>query len=208
MFAARFTLILPADAETSRLAAALPAVLAPGRIEAVIVPAGGDGKAQAERAKALVPLIQAAGAAALLEAPEDARLVARSGAAGAHYPFGHPDFREALKTLKPARIVGVGNLRTKHEAMEAGEADVDYLMFGEPRADGFTPEAEKTAERAAWWAEIFQIPCVAYAAGLSSVPTMAATHADFIALGPWLFESDASATFRAALAALTPETSR
>ncbi len=53
--------------------------------------------------------------------------------------------------------------------MEAGERDIDYVMFGEPRADGFVPPLAQTIERAEWWAAIFNVPCVAYAPDLDSV---------------------------------------
>ena len=47
--------------------------------------------------------------------------------------------------------------------MSAGEAGADYLLFGEPRPDGTIPALESVIERATWWAEIFETPCVAYA---------------------------------------------
>jgi thiamine-phosphate pyrophosphorylase len=56
-------------------------------------------------------------------------------------------------------------------------------MFGEPRRDGWTPPLDETVERVAWWAEIFETPCVAYAARLDDVATLAAAGADFVALG-------------------------
>ena len=34
--------------------------------------------------------------------------------------------------LKPERIVGVGGLATRHDAMLAAEQGADYVMFGEP----------------------------------------------------------------------------
>ena len=39
----------------------------------------------------------------------------------------------AIESLKPERIVGAGFLRTRDEAMTAGEMGADYVMFGEPR---------------------------------------------------------------------------
>jgi thiamine-phosphate pyrophosphorylase len=37
-------------------------------------------------------------------------------------------------------------------------------------------------ERVGWWAEIFNVPCVAFAASLDEVPALVKTGADFIAL--------------------------
>ena len=71
--------------------------------------------------------------------------------------------------------------------MAAGEAGADYVMFGEP-ARGVAPPLEATLERVGWWAEIFQTPCVAYAASLDDVAALAAAGADFIALGEAVWE--------------------
>ena len=67
--------------------------------------------------------------------------------------------------------------------MAIGEAGVDYLMFGEPRADGSVPTLDLVEERAAWWAEIFDTPRVAFAPALDAVRRLAATGAEFVALG-------------------------
>ena len=56
-------------------------------------------------------------------------------------------------------------------------------MFGEPGRDGVAPPLEATLERVGWWAEIFETPCVAYAARLEDVAALAAAGADFVALG-------------------------
>lgn len=135
----------------------------------------------------LAPL-QAAGIACLITPPDDLRLVARLGLDGVH-AGSEDDLGALVEGLKPNRILGVGGLRSRHEAMDAGEKDIDYVMFGEPRADGYIPPLSQTIERAQWWAEIFNVPCIAYAPDLGSVAPLAATGAEFIALGPWLFEA-------------------
>ena len=73
--------------------------------------------------------MQNGGAALLIEG--NAELVARSGADGAHLT-GIDAMQEALPTLKPDRIAGVGGLITRHDSMAAGEAGADYVLFGEP----------------------------------------------------------------------------
>ena len=83
------------------------------------------------RIKALAPAVQNGGAALLIEG--NAELVARSGADGAHLT-GIEAMQEALPTLKPDRIAGVGGLITRHDSMSAGEAGADYVLFGEPDA--------------------------------------------------------------------------
>ncbi|MGL5448488.1 MAG: thiamine phosphate synthase, partial [Rhabdaerophilum sp.] len=131
--------------------------------------------------------LQEAGVACLIAPPDDPRLVARLGLDGVH-ANAEGDLGALVEAIKPNRILGVGGLRSRHEAMEAGEKDIDYVMFGEPRPDGFLPPLSQTIERAEWWAQIFNVPCIAYAPDLDAVAPLAATGAEFIALGPWLFE--------------------
>ena len=89
-------------------------------------------------------------------------LVARGGADGAHVT-GIEALQEALPSLKPDRIAGVGGLVTRHDSMAAGEAGADYVLFGEPDAHGQRPSTEAIAERLNWWAELFEPPCVGFA---------------------------------------------
>ena len=67
--------------------------------------------------------------------------------------------------------------------MLAGEAGADYVMFGEPDAAGRRPAFDAVAKRVAWWAELFEIPCVGFAVGLDEVAPLAAAGADFVAVG-------------------------
>jgi thiamine-phosphate pyrophosphorylase len=152
--------------------------------------------AQGEAKRILAPLVELATArdvAALIES--DARLVERVGADGAHVSGVGVELAEALASLHPGRIVGAGGLRSRDDAMSAGEAGADYVMIGEPRRDGFTPPFAETLERTAWWAEIFQTPCVAYAGALDAAAPLTAAGADFIALcdAVWLASSAAAA---------------
>ncbi len=188
--APRLYLVTPPLAEMQEFSAQLAAALAAGDVAAVLLRlSDADERTQINRAKALGPLVQDTGAALLLDGHAD--LVARAGADGAHLT-GMPAFIEALARLKPERIVGVGGLATRHDAMTAAEAGADYVMFGEPGATGERPGFEAIAERVAWWAEVFEIPCVGFAASMDEVAPLAAAGADFVALGDWLWR-DASA---------------
>jgi thiamine-phosphate pyrophosphorylase len=66
--------------------------------------------------------------------------------------------------------------------MVAAEAGADYVMFGEPDAAGRRPSLEAIADRVAWWAELFEVPCVGFAASLEEVEPLAAAGADFVAM--------------------------
>src|SRR5262245_56181271 len=110
-----------------------------------------------EHAKVIAAIVQARGIALILDGyPE---LVARAGADGAHLS-GLAAFEAAIDTLKPARIAGAGGLQTRHDAMIAAEMGADYVMFGEPARDSDRPRFDAIVERIAWWAELFELPCV------------------------------------------------
>jgi thiamine-phosphate pyrophosphorylase len=42
-------------------------------------------------------------------------------------------------------------------------------------------------ERLEWWAELFQPPCIGYAASADEVAAQVQAGADFIALGDWIW---------------------
>jgi thiamine-phosphate pyrophosphorylase len=143
-----------------------------------------DERGQVNHVKALAPTVQNKGAALLLDGHPD--LATRAGADGSHLS-GIEALASAIATLKPARIAGCGGLETRHEAMVAAEAGADYVMFGEPDTSGDRPAFEAIAQRVAWWAEVFEIPCVGFAATLDEVEPLAAAGADFIAMGDCVF---------------------
>ncbi|MGD0642837.1 MAG: thiamine phosphate synthase [Roseiarcus sp.] len=177
-----------------RLAEALAAADVASVLARIAPGAEGDAKRIVQR---LVELAAPRDVATLVE--NDARLAARVGADGAHIAGVGPALAEALASLHPERIVGAGGLRSRDDAMTAGEAGTDYVMFGEPRRDGFIPPLAETLERTAWWAEIFQTPCVAFAGALDAVAPLTAAGADFVALGDvvWLAPSAAVAMAQA-----------
>jgi thiamine-phosphate pyrophosphorylase len=111
------------------------------------------------------------------------------------------NFAAALSLLKPERIAGAGGLRSRHDAMLAGEAGADYVMFGEPDRNGRRPRFEELQEHLTWWAELFEIPCVAYAAGKDEIAPLSRTGADFIALGDWIWSAPEGAAEAIAAAA-------
>jgi len=128
----------------------------------------------------LIPIAAAEDVALLIES--DVRLAPRIGADGVHIAGAGAELEAAIDSLQPERIVGAGFLRLRDEAMNAGEAGADYVMFGEPRRDGWIPPEEETLDRVAWWAEIFETPCVGFAETLDAAATLAAAGADFVAL--------------------------
>jgi thiamine-phosphate pyrophosphorylase len=132
--------------------------------------------------RALAPIAQAHGAACLIA--NEPQLAVRADADGVHMEATGERLKAALSALQPNRIVGAGGLTTRDAAMTAGEAGVDYLMFGAP--DCVEPHAS-IVERVAWWAEIFNVPCVGYAHDLVGAADLVRAGADFIALGDAVF---------------------
>lgn len=173
-------LVTPPVENPADVADALADALNATEIAAVLLRlAPGDEPTQRERIKALRILIQSNGAALLLDG--HAALAAPAEADGAHLT-GVDALRAAVPALKPARIAGCGGLATRHDAMLAAEIGADYVMFGEPDATGKRPSAEAVLERVAWWTEIFQVPCVAFAAQCDEIETLARANAEFVAV--------------------------
>lgn len=186
--APRLTLVTPQVADTAAFAAPLGAALEAGDVAAVLVRlAAADERTLINRIKTLAPVVQNRNAALVVE--DHADLVARAGADGVHLS-GMTGFSEALERLKPERIVGIGGLASRHDAMVAAELGADYVMFGEPDSSGARPGFAAVEERVAWWAEVFEIPCVGYADSPDEVASLAIAGADFVALGDWLWQDE------------------
>jgi thiamine-phosphate pyrophosphorylase len=205
---ARLYLVTPIIQDAQAFAPALAQACAAGEVAAVLLRlAAGDERTLTNRVKALAPAAQERGAAVLVSALGEidlAGIATRGGADGAHMIGADPELANTWRERLKDRSIGAGGLRSRDDAMIMGEAGVDYLMFGEPRADGSLPPLEALIERAAWWAEIFATPCVASAPSLASVPALAATGAEFVALGEavWTHAGGPAAAVRAALDAL------
>ena len=190
--APRLYLVTPRVADATAFAAPLVAALAAGDVAAVLLRlAAADERTLINIAKALAPVTQDTDVALLLDG--HAELVARAGSDGAHLT-GMAEFGAAFDILKPDRIAGVGGLTTRHDAMSAAEQGADYVMFGEPDAEGVRPAFAAIEERVAWWAEVFETPCVAFAASIEEVAPLVTAGADFIALGDWIWRDPRAAT--------------
>ncbi len=184
--ATRLYLVTPPVADPANLPADLADALAAAQVAAILMhlaPAGE--RALSDCVKAIAPAVQQAGTALLLDGHVD--LVGRTGADGAHLT-GIAELAEALPRLKPERIAGTGRLMTRHDAMVAAETGTDYVMFGDPDRHGIRPAFEAILERIDWWSDVFEVPCVGYAASLDEVGPLAAAGADFVALGPRVFD--------------------
>ena len=194
--APRLYLATPEVDDPTQFASELPTLLTAADVAAVLLrlkPV--DQRTMISRVKTLAPVIQNAGAALLLDGHVE--LVARAGADGAHLN-SLAALEDALPSLKPDRIAGVGGLTTRHDSMAAGESGADYVLFGEPDANGQRPSVEAIAERLQWWDELFEPPCVGFAASREEAAEFARAGADFVLVGDFIWADP-----RGAKAALT-----
>ena len=179
--APRLYLATPVVDDPAALVAELPGLLGSADVAAVLVRLKEtDQRTMISRVKALAPVVQNAGAALLVDG--HAEIVARGGADGAHLA-SLAALEEAMPSLKPDRIAGVGGLATRHESMNAGEMGADYVLFGEPDTKGQRPSSQAIAERLDWWAELFEPPCVGFATSFEEAHDFAASGADFVLVG-------------------------
>jgi thiamine-phosphate pyrophosphorylase len=204
----RLYLLTPMVSDPATLSGALAEIIRAVDVAAVLLRLrDADERSLINRVKAVAAGVQAAGAALIVAGRPD--IVARAGADGAHL-VGPDALQAAIATLKPNYIAGAGGLRSRHDAMVAAEAGADYVMFGEPDAAGHHPSRDAVIDRVAWWAEVFEIPCVGYAATFHDIDALAAAGADFVAVGDALFENsrgpEAAAAEAAARLAVTETT--
>lgn len=133
----------------------LARLLATAPAAALLVPRGQLAEnAYKARVKALVGPAQQRDCAVLIEGePGWVRLL---GADGLHVGGDSAAVRSAMAALKPDLIVGASAGNSRHDAMELGELDVDYILFG-PFSGAIDPVQRDLAR---WWAETMEIPAV------------------------------------------------
>ncbi len=147
----RLFLVAP-EAPTAHLAACLKAACAAGDVASVLLPPS--------LARELTSIAQSLGVAALT-------IGAAENADGVHVDATAEAVRAARQSVGTSRIVGAYAGMSRHFAMEAAEAGADYVAFSQNgRALGGEPIVK-------WWADFFEIPCVAFdpveAAGLDTL---------------------------------------
>lgn len=185
----RIVLVAPPIGDGDALAELLRKALSGGDAASVVLDSTGLDEAtfQAAAQKA-VPIIQQAGAAALIL--NDTQIAGRVGADGVHIEGKIADLAETIERHAPKMIVGMGNLRDRHGALEIGELQPDYVMFGKVGADQKPEPHSRNINLAEWWASMVDIPCIVQAGNtLASLEQAVATRAEFVALGAAIFES-------------------
>ena len=189
----RLVLIVPEGEDLAARKAMLQGALKGGDVASVILPQYGlsDGDFQSH-AEALVPVIQAAGAAALLAG--DTRVAGRAKADGLHITGGTEALAEAVEKFTPKLIVGGGNATDRHRALEIGEIAPDYIFFGKIGGD-IKPEAHpKNLALGEWWASMVEVPCLVMGGtDPQSALAVAETGAEFVVLCDAVFSEPSQA---------------
>jgi len=132
---------------------------------------------------------------------DNVALSKRLGADGVHLGQGDGDPKEARRILGPEAQIGVTCHASRHLAMEAGEAGVDYVAFG-----AFFPTTTKAVEHHAdpeiltWWQSMFELPCVAIGGiTIDNARELIDAGADFLAVssGVWAHPDGPAAAVKA-----------
>jgi thiamine-phosphate pyrophosphorylase len=187
------------EAAPDRLAAALSAA----GFACVIITSAAGADLDAGVARPLVEAAQGCNAAALIA--EDAQLARTLRADGVHLgPAKAPAsaYGAARSIVGDGGIVGVDVGISRHDAMTVAEQGADYVAFGAPIR--LKERAKARARRdglIAWWAEIFEAPCVALDAETpEEAQALARAGADFV--GVRLAAEASAAATRARVAAI------
>jgi thiamine-phosphate pyrophosphorylase len=163
---------------------ALDAALGAGRPASLLLRLSPQDEESAKRLVRKIALrTEPLGVALVIDGSAD--LALRANADGAQIAGAGAALKAAAERLSPRCIVGAAGLATRHDAMEAGEIGAHYVLFG----DWSAPLSEDALEeRLQWWAEVFTIPCVAFASTLAQAPRLARAGADFVMLGDCVWD--------------------
>jgi thiamine-phosphate pyrophosphorylase len=126
-------------------------------------------------------------------------LAKRLGADGVHLGQSDGVVADARARLGKEAQIGVTCHASRHLAMEAGDAGVDYVAFGAFFATT-TKQVEHHAEPEilTWWQGLFELPCVAIG-GITpeNAPELVRAGADFLAVSGAVWGGDEALAVKA-----------
>lgn len=196
----RLYLITPPVLEPEQFAPELEAAMTAGDVSSVQLRIKDvDGDAVLRAGRILMPIVQRAGAAFIVNDRPD--LAAALGADGVHVGQEDASYADARALLGKERIVGVTCHASRHLAIEAAEQGADYVAFG-----AMFPTSTKKAktrceiELIQWWAEMMVVPCVAIGGiTVDNCRPLTEAGADFLAVssGVWDFPQGPAAAVQA-----------
>ncbi|MEP0941287.1 MAG: thiamine phosphate synthase [Rhizobiaceae bacterium] len=182
----------PADMEACT-PAELAEMLAAADVASVIFsPNQLEESAFQELVEPLVKTTQECGVAAVVA--EQSRIAGRTGADGLQLGQDPVALEAAIDKFSPGLMIGAANVKTRHNALTIGDLQPDYLMFGKPGGDIRPEPHPKNLDLGQWWSQMVEIPCIVMGGtDLDSVIAVAATGAEFVALGHAIFAPDSDA---------------
>lgn len=191
----RIYLVVPSRADAD-LEVRLQEILASGAVSCVLLGCEPDGLVDRALAGRLRANLHSFDIAFLVES--DIAAAAALGADGVHIAGDPERYAAARHALGANAIVGADCGISRHCAMELGEQGADYVALGSGRDSSGT----ETEALISWWAELFEVPCVAWnVADADAAVGLARSGADFVALAHVLWEqAGALADLAAALA--------
>ena len=167
----------------------LEKILTAGDIACALIDAHGmDEQSFLARCKNIIPMLQQYDVAALVV--DQTRVAGRAEADGILINSGLNDVKDAIARFSPQKIVGCGNVRGRHQALEAGELNPDFIFLGALDRD-IKPQAHrKNLDLAEWWAQMIEIPCAVMGGNsVSSVKEVALSGAEFVVLSRAIFDA-------------------
>ncbi|MFC4350928.1 thiamine phosphate synthase [Fodinicurvata halophila] len=158
---------------------ALGKALAAGDVASVLIRSGDtDEDRLGDCLDSLVPVIQQAGAAAILE--DNADLALKADCDGIQIVADPQRQRTLRRRMGDQRILGVDCGSSRHLAMEAGELDADYVTL-----------SAEDSELLSWWSELMEIPSVASeVTSLEAAAAAVRAGADFVAVGSAVWQNE------------------
>lgn len=177
----RLVLVTPLTLDPAPFARELSDALSGGDVASLIIAPKVTSEMALQRiAETLTPIAQQAGAAVMVA--NDTRAMGRAKADGVHVDGGIAALKEAIDAVQPRGMVGAAHLKTRHDAMEAGEAGADYVFFGFLDKEEGPETHKKSLELGEWWASMFEPASIVLAGStMESIEDAAETGVDFIA---------------------------
>lgn len=182
----RCRLVIATQANGENLDALLSAAAA-SDVASVILYCGDQAEHEFEAScKKLVGPLQQQGCAVLIA--DNTQVFGKSDADGLFLEKEKPNLDDILARFSPHNIVGCGNIKARHNALEIGELKPDFVFFGKLAGD-IKPDAHpKNIALAEWWAELVEIPGIVMGGSdLNSIIDVALTGIDFVALEQAVF---------------------
>lgn len=166
---------------TARLSAAASA--AP--IASVLMRPAPGNTLDARILKPLVEAVQAKGIAVLVADDADLARIVRADGLHLSWNKDQPGRMAAAREVLGGRfMLGADAGRSRDDAMTLGEMGADYIAFGiPPHVEDRDTAFSRQCDLVAWWAEIFEPPCVALdVPDTDAARALAQANADFVAV--------------------------